>query len=87
MKEGGKQVGALMMKDLRLPCESGIKNALQERLITVARTDSYLCERADAYLMREGEKKRIIEFMHRASHGAIHPLHWRGSTSMCTVRK
>lgn len=56
MKKGGKQVSMLMMKDLRLPCESGIKNALQERLITVARTDSYLCEHADAYLMHKGEK-------------------------------
>lgn len=34
----------LMTKDLRLPCEKGIRNALQEMLITVAHTDSYLCE-------------------------------------------
>lgn len=28
----------LMTKDLRLPCEKGIRNALQEMLITVAHT-------------------------------------------------
>lgn len=31
---------ALMTEDLRLPRESGLKNALQERLITVAFTTS-----------------------------------------------
>lgn len=66
---------------------AGSRMRCRRRLITVARTGSYLCERTDAYLTREGEKKRIIEFMHRASHGAVPPLHWLGSNSVCTVRK
>lgn len=47
-----------MTKDLRLPCESGIKNALLERLITVARIDSYLCERAYKHILCAGDRKK-----------------------------
>lgn len=47
-----------MTKDLRLPCESGIKNALQETLITVAHTDSYLCEHAYTHILSAGDRKK-----------------------------
>lgn len=33
-----------MTKDLRLPCESGIRRTLREMLITAAHTEYYLCE-------------------------------------------
>lgn len=48
----------LMTKDLRLLCDCGIKNVLQERLITVAHTDSYLCERAYRHILCVGERKK-----------------------------
>lgn len=48
----------LMTKDLRLPCESGIKNTLLERLITVAHTDSYLCEHAYKHISYVGDRKK-----------------------------
>lgn len=48
--EGVEQANMLMMEDLRLPRESGIKKTLQERLITAAHTDSYLCECAHAHI-------------------------------------
>lgn len=38
------------MEDLRLLRESEIKKTLQERLITAAHTDPYLCEYALAHI-------------------------------------
>lgn len=48
----------LMTKDLRLPSERGIKNTLQERLITVAHTDSYLCELAYTHILCVRDRKK-----------------------------
>lgn len=48
----------LMTKDLRLPCERGIKKALLERLITVAHTDSYLCEHAYTHISCVGDSMK-----------------------------
>ncbi len=45
----------LTTKDLRLPCERGIKNAQLEMLITVAQTDSYLRERAYTHILCVGD--------------------------------
>lgn len=45
--KGGEQAPTLMMTDLRLLHESGIKKTLQERLITAAHTELHLCECAD----------------------------------------
>lgn len=47
-----------MTKYLKLPCESGIKNALLEMLITVAHTDSYLCESAYTHILCVGDRKK-----------------------------
>ncbi len=55
-EEGTSSV--LMTEDLRLPCERGIKNALLERLITVAHTDSYLYEPGYTHILCVGDRKK-----------------------------
>lgn len=57
IKEEGMRT-VLMTKDLRLPCERGIKNALLEMLITVAHTDSYLRERAYTHILYVGDRQK-----------------------------
>lgn len=53
----------VMTKDLELPCESGIKNMLLERLITGAHIGSYLSEHADTHILCETGQKRDIRSM------------------------
>lgn len=54
---------ALMTKDLRLPCERGIKNAPLETLITVAHIYCICVSTRGRFGVREGCKE---EFMHRS---------------------